>query len=128
KVRMNLHLESFKLCRRQLRSQSRSAQLAFAIARVVIPGVTHQEDEPVNQEKTIEVWIEEIKRPVQSEFFGLACDKHIDNEMNQDNCAGKDNAQRYMKKCLLTPIVSIDSITAGHPEYERRHQRPQITR
>ena len=71
KVRMNLHLEGLELCLCQLSSQSRSLQFSFAITRVVIPCVTHQEDEPVNQEKTIEVWVEKIKGPIKREPIRL---------------------------------------------------------
>src|SRR5690349_24395290 len=89
--------------------------------------MTHQKDEPVHQQKTIEVGIQKIKRPIDRKLFGPAGDEHIEHEMKQDYCACEDNAQPDMKKYFLTPIVTIDAVTPRHPENQRRHQRPEIT-
>src|ERR1043166_4984710 len=54
-VRMNLHLQRFQLRLHELSAKLRSLQLVLAEAVVVVEGVAHQQDEPVNQHPAIEV-------------------------------------------------------------------------
>src|SRR5215216_2455795 len=127
KVRMNLHFQGFQLRLDKLRAEFRSLQLTFTIVVVVVVGMTHEQDCPVNEEPAVEVPVNKTEDSEWCNLRGSTPKHHQQDVVNNKKSADDQETEEKLEQEPLQPIVTLYAITLRQPKHERRSNRPEVT-